>query len=174
MEKLTIIHNSMKRISLSIIFIYVILFSISAQKSTVVIDLGYRNKTDNAKWGLGAQYKYKLPYNLRVAADFIFYLPKESTTGLDISVNAQYLLNIKKDITLYPIAGIVMSNHSFSAEPYNRHITDLGLETGLGGEFYLSKSSFINAEFKYLFIDKEKPAWYRDYGIFRVGYGFSF
>jgi opacity protein-like surface antigen len=67
-----------------------------------------------------------------------------------------------------------MSKHSFSAEPDRRNQTEFGFSVGLGAEYNVDKKNFVNLDFRYNLIDKEKPAWYTDYGLIRVGYGFRF
>lgn len=145
-----------------------------AQRSALIIDAGYRNKFDYTNWGIGLQYKYNLPLNLRVAADVMGYIPEESDFGLDIGVNIQYKLPIQKNLSVYPFAGVIISNHSFSADPNARNQTEFGVSLGFGAEYNVSKSGFINIDYRYNLIHKEKPAWYRDYSLIRLGYGFRF
>lgn len=162
----------MKRVILVIAILISCLYSF-AQKSSAIIDLGYRTKFDNANWGMGGQFKYNLPYNLRAAADVMAYFPQNSDLGLDVGLNLQYLLKFDR-VGLYPVIGIVMSSHSFSAEPNSRDVTDFGLSLGAGAEFNLSRRSFINIDYKYYLINKDRPFWYTDYANIRIGYGFRF
>ena len=125
-------------------------------------------QTEMKRFGIGAELRYDLPSNFRLAPDVMFFFPKDHNTGLDINVNAQYLLNIADErFSLYPLAGINMSNNRFSYEGYSSSNTDFGFNLGIGGEYNLDSKSFLSAEFRYTFND-----W--DYAQFSVGYGLKF
>lgn len=147
--------------------------NVSAQNKSIIIDLGYRTKFEETKWGVGGQFKYQLFNNFRLATDLTYYFIEKNNLGLDIGVTAQYLLPLHDKLSIYPIAGVIISNHSFDAIPNSYKYTDLGLSIGGGSEFNIAKNKFINAEFKYYFLNKEKQE-YRDYGIIKIGYGFRF
>lgn len=155
-------------------FLILVTISISAQKSSVVIDMNYRTKMDETKWGIGVQYRYNLPADFRLAADVVAYFPHENNLGLDLGLNLQYLLPMNPKMKLYPIAGFIVSNQSISAEPKSRNLTDFGLSLGGGVEFKLGKKSFFNIDYKYYFLSKDEPYWYRDYANISMGCGFRF
>jgi hypothetical protein len=69
--------------SLLFLVLFFICVCVQGQKSSIIVDLGYRTKFDNTNWGIGAQYKYALPLNLRLATDFVAYIPEDnkSRTG---------------------------------------------------------------------------------------------
>ncbi len=154
--------------------LFFICLCVQGQKSSLIVDMGYRTEFDKANWGIGAQYKYTLPHHLRLAADVMAYIPEDSDYGLDVGVSLQYRLNVYKELYCYPFLGAIMSNHSFSAIPNPRNQSEFGFSFGLGAEYNVNKKSFVNLDFRYSLIDKEKPAWYKDYGLIRVGYGFRF
>jgi opacity protein-like surface antigen len=160
----------------TLLFLVLCLTSVcmQGQRSSLILDLGYRTEFDYADWGIGAQYKYDLPHNLRIATDLLAYIPGEDYFGLDLGVNLQYHINVYKNLYCYPLLGVIMSNHSFSADPNRRNQSELGFNFGLGAEYYISKTNFVNLDFRYNLIDKDKPAWYKDYGLVRIGYGFKF
>jgi len=148
-----------------------------SQKMSAILDLNYRMMEGGHNlpdWGIGGQFTYSFTKNFRLAADFSAYFPDDSNNSLDISVNAQYVLPVSGHFAVYPFAGAIISNNSFSADPNNRNVTDYGFNIGAGLEYNFSAKSFLNFDFRYAFLDKEKPAWYDNYGIFRLGYGFRF
>jgi len=160
-----------------LVFVFILMISCScvyAQKASVVIDVGYRNKIDYANWGLGAQFRYSIIKDFRLASDIIAYIPDDSNLGLDVGVSAQYLIHLHERVSVYPVAGMIISNHSFSADPDNRKLTELGFNFGVGAEFNISSKGFINVDLRYSLINREKPQWYDNYGIIRLGYGFRF
>lgn len=148
--------------------------SLSAQKSSVVIDMNYRTKVDESNWGIGAQYKYCLPYDFRIAANAVAYIPEDSSFGLDLGMNLQYVISANRLMAFYPMVGLIVSNQILSAEPNNRNLTDFGLSVGGGVEFNLTKRGFLNIDYKYYFLSKDEPYWYRDYANISIGYGFRF
>ncbi|SHF51395.1 outer membrane beta-barrel protein [Dysgonomonas macrotermitis] len=162
----------MNRFFYFILLCFISITTVQAQKSSLTVDLGYRNKSDRANWGIGTQFKYTLVKDFRLGADAMIYIPEDSYMGLDIGVNAQYLIHLQERLLVYPVAGLIISNHRFPSDPKARHVTGLGFSFGLGGEFYLSQKYFINADLRYSLIDKDKPHWYKDYALFRVGLGF--
>lgn len=167
------IKKSAKQLLFLVLFIFVSSNSFS-QKSTIVIDLGYRTKFDNTKWGMGSQYKFSLNKNFRIASDFMLYIPEDSDFGLDVGLNIQYVINPVNNLSFYPLVGGIMSNHHFSADGGDRNQSEFGMALGAGAEYYVSRRGFISADWRYHLIDKEKPNWYRDYGVIRLGYGFKF
>lgn len=163
----------MRTLLLSILGLLLSLNVIS-QQSSVIVDLGYRTNPDEANWGIGAQYKYIFPFNLRLGVGVMAYMPEDSNFGLDLNLDLQYLAKLNDRVGLYPIIGFLISNHDFSAEPNSRKQTDFGFGVGGGVEYNLTRKSFLNLECKYHFIKIEKPAWYDDYALIRLGYGFRF
>lgn len=161
-----------------ILFLFVLLLTLHsgvyAQRSAAIVDFGYRNRFETTNWGMGLQYKYSLPSNLKLVTDVMAYFPQDSDFGLDVGLNLQYYLNACQNLYIYPFVGGIMSNHSFSAEPDARNQTEFGVNLGLGFQYNVSAKGFFNLDFRYNLIDKEEPAWYTNYGLFRFGYGFRF
>ncbi|MEO7991794.1 MAG: outer membrane beta-barrel protein [Chryseolinea sp.] len=104
------------------------------------------NYIDNP--GLNVNVTYRLTGNLHIGPDFSALLNKEiSENGkvtkkkeLEYNFNAQYLFEIRKKLSLYPLAGINLSRVTFHTEdemPDKRWITALNL--GGGFEYRLEK-----------------------------------
>lgn len=157
-----------------IIVLLVISMGVSAQKSSMVIDMNYRTKVDESHLGIGAKYRYNLPYDFRLGANAVAYFPEDSNFGLDLGMNLQYVVRTNRLMALYPMVGFIVSNQSLSAEPNNRNLTDFGLSLGGGVEISLSKKGFVNIDYQYYFLSKDEPYWYRDYANISIGYGFRF
>lgn len=146
----------MRRIVYAVLFVF-LCFNLKAQKASVVIDIGCRNKMENASWGIGGQFRYSLFKDFRLASDVIAYFPQDGNFGLDVGLNVQYLFRILPKVSVYPVAGLIISNHSLSAEPNARNMTDSGFSFGLGAELNIFPKGFINADCRYSIISKEKP-----------------
>jgi opacity protein-like surface antigen len=138
-----------------------------AQKGekAVIGNIGYQ--TDSKHFLIGVQGKYNITNEIRIAPDFMLLFPKNHTIGLDINVNAHYVFNVDKNVSVYPLAGIAMQNSRFSHSGVTASNTNFGFNLGGGFAYDLANNSFINAELKYTFSDG-------DCATFTVGYGFKF
>ena len=94
--------------------------NVLSQRSAVVVDVGYRTALDDANWGIGAQYKHILPFNLRLGVGAMAYIPEDNNFGLDLNLDLQYLVKLNDRVGLYPLVGFLISNHDFLAEPDSR------------------------------------------------------
>lgn len=130
-------------------------------------------KSDPGRFQVGAQGRYVLIDNVRLAADANFVFPKDKTTGFDINLNAHYVFDVYENTTVYPLVGISMQNARFAGKntiigkiPSDSY-TNWGFNLGAGGSYNLSSNTFVNAELKYTFSDT-------DCFVFMVGYGVKF
>lgn len=175
----------MKKIVLLAAFIAAV-FSLSAQTGSVTASqgdmsilgqLGYQTNYD--RFGLGAQFRYNLMRNIRIAPDITFFFPKDKVTGLDINLNAHYVFYFPQDrFSVYPLAGIGMQNNFFGKQKFTdvdgvRRETDSDSKTkfafNLGGgiTYAISGNSYLNAEAKFMFADD-------DAAVIMLGYGYRF
>lgn len=162
----------MKKAFLIIVFVVSILQSYS-QKSSINVDFGHRFDVERmGKWGFGAEYQYRILDNFRLAPGAMVYFG-DNVTSLDINANLHYLIFVNK-ITLYPLIGLAMANNHFNADGGNISTTDWGLNLGAGGEYNILKTSYINIQYNYSLLHKDKQNWYKDYSLIRIGYGFRF
>jgi len=164
----------MKKRIMLLFFIIIIIPELPAQRKSIVIDLNYRTEIRDSKWGIGGQFKYSLTSDIRLSSDVSAFVFNERDIGLDAGLNVQYLLSLNNMVIVYPFAGFMISNHSFSADPNRRNVTDPGMNIGGGIELNCGRKSFINIDFRYNFISKDKPRWYENYALLRMGYGFRF
>lgn len=132
---------------------------------SLVFKGGYQ--TESERFGIGAQGRYGLTDNIRIAPEAIFFFPKNHVTGLDINVDVHYVFNLQDGLSLYPLAGLGMGNNRYSNNGFSVSSTDFGLNLGAGLDYSLSESSFLNAEFKYTLSDG-------DHAFIAVGYGIKF
>lgn len=163
-----------KIILLSMLVCFAFVANAQSKKGEQAIlgQIGYQSNYNRVF--LGAQYRYVFLDNFRLAPDVAFLFPNKKTTGLDVNVNVHYNYNIDNQISIYPLAGLNMSNNRFSG------ITILGYKTGAvsstnwgfnlgGGVTYnlWGSNSFINLEAKYTF--RKDDAFY-----IGAGYGIKF
>lgn len=130
--------------------------------------------TDPTNLVLGAEGRYGITENIRLAPSALFYIPKNSTMGLLVDVNAQYVFPIQEGLSLYPLAGLAMHNFRTSAQNYAgilevpaHSFTNWGFNIGVGADYNLSAKTFISGQFQYTFSD-----W--DHAAILVGYGMKF
>lgn len=151
-----------------------------AQKGSVSghAKLGYQS--DYKRFGVGVEGRYEIVDNIRLAPDVVFFFPKDNTWGADINLNVQYTFtNVVDKLTLYPLAGLNISNNRTSLSGDMKKIakaagvktsygfTNFGFNLGGGLDYDLTADTYLNFEMKYTFAD-----W--DYGQFMFGYGIRF
>lgn len=143
------------------------------QKS-VVFQLGA--KSNPARFMLGAEGRYSIVDDIRVAPSAYLVFPKDKTTGLDIDVNFHYVYGLDvltPGLSVYPLAGISMQNARYSGGTINgksigsNGYTNWGFNLGAGFDYDITNTSFMNFEMKYTFSDADC------FNVF-VGYGFKF
>jgi len=160
-------------------------FTMSAQESmmaqqgdmSILGNIGYQ--TNYERFAIGAQYRYNLMRNVRIAPDITFFFPKDKVTGLDINLNAHYVFYFPEDrFSVYPLAGFGMQNNFFGKQDIidangNPTQTDSSSKTSfifnLGGgiSYNLDARSYLNAEAKFMFADD-------DAALITIGYGYRF
>jgi len=136
---------------------------------SILLQAGYQSEPGRLM--LGAEGRYNITDNIRIAPDVMFLFPKDKTTGLDINVNAHYVFPLEQGFNVFPLAGIAMLNNRYSGETINgvkfdsKGFTDWGFNLGGGLGYNLSNNSFLNLEMKYTFSDND---------CFTVGFGYGF
>lgn len=130
-------------------------------------------QSDPGRFLIGAQGRYVIADHIRIAPDASFIFPKNKVTGLDINLNAHYVLDIDNQVSVYPLAGIAMQNARYSGATIagekrgSDSFTNWGFNLGAGGSYNLSSNTFLNLEMKYTFSDA-------DCFTFAFGYGVKF
>lgn len=132
---------------------------------SLMLKAGYQ--TDYDRFGIGLEGRYGLTDKIRLAPDVVFFFPNNHTTGLDINLNAHYVFDIQRGLSLYPLAGIAVVNNHWSNNGNSHGSTDLGFNLGAGAGYDLSARNYLNFEFKYTFQDS-------DCATFMFGYGVRF
>lgn len=147
-------------------------------ESSLMGNVGYQSNYQ--RFGLGLQYRYVIANNLRIAPDVNFFFPKDKVTGVDVNVNFHYVFNFKADgqgFQVYPLAGVGMQNNFYgdrtvtvngeSVKEDRDNTTDFAFNAGGGITLPLSSRSYLNAEARFMFGDKDNV-------IFMLGYGCRF
>lgn len=154
-------------------------FGVSAQvdkgERSIVLEGGV--KSNPGRFMLGAQGRYNIVDNVRIAPEALFVFPKNKVTGLDINANLHYvfdLADVTPDLYLYPLAGISMQNARFAGKTKDNgekdgsdSFTNWGFNLGAGLDYDINSTTFLNLEFKYTFSDA-------DCFNVLIGYGFKF
>lgn len=131
-----------------------------------MVSFGYQTGTN--RFGVGIEGRYAIPYNIRVAPQLVFFIPKNDIAGLDINLDVHYLFHLTPISNIYPLIGFAIDNNHYSppGQPSFGE-THLGFNLGGGADYNLNKKNYLNAEFRYT-LNKY------NYGFFSVGYGFRF
>ena len=131
---------------------------------SLLFNTGYQ--TNAKRFLLGAQYRYVITRNVRLAPEAMFFFPKDRTTGFDLNLNLHYVLELDKDVTIYPLMGVAMQNNRYMGRKVGgvtvhraRGYTDFGFNLGAGFGYDFSRRLFINSELKYVFSDYDCLVW---------------
>jgi len=154
----------MKKLLLSVVLLACTLGAFSQTErgeKSVLFNAGLQ--TDPTRFEIGAQMRYNIIDNLRVAPEALFIFPKDKITGLDINVNFHYVFGLQGiPATVYPLAGLAMQNNRFSGRTLptgdkigSKSFTDWGFNLGAGFGYDISDRSFLNFEAKYTFSDAD-------------------
>lgn len=155
---------------------------VNAQSSkgewSVLGNLGYQ--TNYERFAIGAQGRYVIANNLRIAPDLTFFFPKDKVTGLDVNVNFHYVFNFREDgqgFSVYPLAGIGMQNNFYGkktvetdgkvTEVDRSNSTKFAFNLGGGITLPISARSYLNAEAKFMFAKDDNV-------VIMLGYGYRF
>lgn len=164
----------MKKLFLAVAFVASTLGAFAQSEKgekSLVGNIGYQSNAE--RFMIGAQGRYTVAENIRIAPDVMFFFPKDRTTGLDINVNVHYVFNVDPKLSVYPLAGIAMQNNRFSGQTIgdykldSKGYTDFGFNLGAGAGYDLGGNRFANLELKYTFSDS-------DCMVVALGYGFKF
>lgn len=162
----------MKRTLLLITFIASLTIGAFAQSAqgekSIIIQGGV--KSNPGRFMLGAEGRYAIVDNLRIAPDIYFVFPKNKVTGLDVDANLHYAFNldaVTPDLSLYPLLGLSMQNFRHSRDVPHRNRTSWGCNVGAGLDYGITNNTFLNIEMKYTFADWDS------FNLF-VGYGIKF
>lgn len=148
-----------------------------ASELAIVGNVGYQ--TNFKRFAIGAQGRYNLMKNIRIAPDITFYFPKDKITGLDIMLNAHYVFYFPQDkFSVYPLAGIGMQNNFYGKQDIidingnvpktdSHSSSDFAFNLGGGISYQISPNVFLNAEAKFMLGDNDNAA-------IMLGYGYKF
>lgn len=144
-------------------------FAQSAQgEKSIIIQGGV--KSNPGRFMLGAEGRYAIVDNLRIAPDIYFVFPKNKVTGLDVDVNLHYAFNldaVTPDLSLYPLLGLSMQNTRYSGnhEHKSKGFTQWGFNLGAGIDYGITSNTYLNLEMKYTFSDWDNFNLFFGYGI---------
>ncbi len=181
----------MRKITILLVALFAVVAGVSAQSQkgdrAVGLNLGYGTEIESL--GIGARFMYNFTDRVRIAPEFTYFLPKSQSAVLginavsgkfkmwDINVNAHYLVPLQDKFQLYPIVGLIISNVSASASIYDSSLghvsgsasdTKLGVNLGVGIQYDVTSTVFVNGEVKYSLISDY------DQAVISVGLGFKF
>lgn len=127
--------------------------------------VGYQSDYD--RFGFGMDARIGLVDHIRVVPSFTFMVPNKDITGLEADLNLQYVFPIGGTaLDIYPLTGLNMDNNKWSKHGESRKWTRWGYNIGVGSDYYITKSDFLNVEFQYTIG--------RDFARIMVGYGYKF
>jgi hypothetical protein len=137
--------------------------------SSIGVIAGYA--VDNKSLTIGADYRYNIMDNVRLAPSALYVLENDYVSRFYANADVHYLARITDEITLYPIGGLGISATKFgsysgvhgdledagywpsygSFYDFTKSETKIrvGLNLGFGGEVRVTKDIIVGAEFRY-------------------------
>ncbi len=123
---------------------------LSAQeRGKIAVGGGLSYMTEQGQIGVGAKVRYGLAKNIRLEGGVNYFLPKNDVSGLDLGVNAHYVVSLDDKISVYPLAGISYYRVSASFGGISISSSDLTLNFGGGASYQLNDKLSLGAELKY-------------------------
>lgn len=150
-----------------LVSLLIVSLNICAQKGnfSLIGKAGYQ--TDHDRVGFGMDARIGLVNQIRLVPAFTFMIPNKDVAGLEIDLNLQYVFQLSgTSIDLYPLTGLNMDNNRWSKHGESNKWTRWGYNIGMGTDYYITKSDFLNFEFQYTIG--------RDFARFMIGYGYKF
>jgi outer membrane protein X len=154
----------MKKLFLTML---VVLMSVSAmaqdKKYGVGINLLYGTKIENI--GFGVKGQYYATDAVRVEANAAYFMEKNDWKMWDVNLVGHYLIPIGEKFSVYPLAGIGITN--WSTNVFNGKIK-FAIDLGGGFQFDVAEDFAVNAEVKYQIIQDFNQA------VFAIGAVYKF
>lgn len=148
---------------IGLVVLLTISLSTFAQRGDFSLLGNFGYQTDFKRVMLGAQGRYNLTNNIRLAPDLMFFFPKDKVTGLDVNVNVHYAFDLSADqLSLYPLAGFNLQNNFQGKRTIkgddgkettidSSSSTNFGFNLGGGLTYNINERNFLNVEYKYVF-----------------------
>ena len=107
------------------------------------------DRSMNTRMGVSAKARYNILDAIRAEGELTLFLPKNSVTWVDLSLNGHYLLPIADAVTVYPLAGLGIYNWFYTGKGvgYSNH-NDVCFNLGGGMDFYITDQLYFNVEAK--------------------------
>lgn len=105
-------------------------------------------------YGIGAKYQWTFLQNMRLEPSVIYYFKKDKVSGVDLTANFHYLFPVTSVVTLYPIAGIGISNFEADLGGGDSESTNkFAFNFGGGFQYMFTHNWGMAMEYKYRIID---------------------
>lgn len=115
--------------------------------------------TDHGTVGLGLKGRYNFLDNVRGEVDFDYFIKKDHVSMWDVNAFAHYLLPLGDTFTLYPLAGVGLTNwksHDLTdgnGSGTTKTETKLAIYLGAGFDYYFMDNLGFNIEGKYQIVE---------------------
>lgn len=147
----------MKKILTLLVCLCACAATMQAQKgqSSLGVGLTYGNE---AKVGLGVQYRYSFTDNWRIEPSFNYYFKHDYVSFWDLGANVHYLFPVAEQVDIYPLAGLCYFNGKAHLSDWgkgwhNVNSGELAARIGAGADFKIATNITIDVEAKYLIVE---------------------
>ena len=153
----------MKKVLLMICLVMTTLGTFAQEKGDMAVGANLTYGTDVKTIAIGVKGQYNVLDNVRVEADFDYWLKKDGVSFWDIQANVQYLFKMADNFKLYPLAGIgymgyktdavEMSVGGVTVSSSSSSGGDVFFTLGGGVQYDLTEKVAVSGELKYQFKD---------------------
>lgn len=134
---------------------------------------GYNTRNESAVTGLYFQYSFSRHFRLAPNVDYVFRHNGTDAYSANINTHFPIAFDRNERFGMYPFTGVnfISWNHRLNnvdGQDASSRVSRLGLNFGVGLEFYCTKSLKIHAEGKFNLVKAYSS------GVFNIGIGYVF
>ncbi|MDR3061006.1 MAG: porin family protein [Dysgonamonadaceae bacterium] len=163
----------MKKITILIVLLFTVA-NVFAQKGEKAIGASINYGSEIGSLGFGGHFYYNVTDHFRLAPDITYFLKNDHLNEWDVNLNVHYLFPIEDKLTIYPVAGFLITHWSADLAinvgglSISAAETKFGINFGGGVQYNLTKTVFLKGELKYCFVSDF------DQAVITAGIGFKF
>ncbi len=110
------------------------------------VQMGHGSKHNQI--GLGAKVQVGFTDELRLEPSFNYFFRQDHVATWDVDLNLHYMFDVADSFSIYPLAGIFVSNWDY--EHINDSDTRFGANLGGGAEYAITDVVSLTGELKYM------------------------
>lgn len=132
--------------------------AVAQEKGDVAVGANISYGTEISSPGIGVKGQYNLTDAVRGEASFDYFLENSGMKMFDVCLNLHYLFSAGEKVSVYPLAGLSVTNftakYEYQEYDYSDSLstTKLGVNLGGGVQYAVNEKVNIGLELKYQII----------------------